>query len=286
MTPSACGAAAVPTQQSDVDGSAGAREARKAPGAGSSRSRYQLAEPCQLHPCEEHFTSSRGGVEASFTAARRDAAHRPAPRCAGMRQLGRASLSPPALRHHACSSTAFAALAAYRGRQAPCAAAVGSRARARACRDSPSTRPAGGARRACVARANASNGSKPPALKAPYNVLITGSTKGIGLALARRHLVAGDNVVVCSRSDDAVRAVSKALRDEFGAERVVGRPCNVGKAGDVASLAAFAQVWSAVDTPRHAPRHAPLNTHARRTRWAAWTYGSTTRAPTRTTTAR
>lgn len=34
----------------------------------------------------------------------------------------------------------------------------------------------------------------------PYNVLITGSTKGIGHALAREFLKAGDNVVICSRS--------------------------------------------------------------------------------------
>jgi len=34
----------------------------------------------------------------------------------------------------------------------------------------------------------------------PYNVLITGSTKGIGYALARKFLEAGDNVVICSRS--------------------------------------------------------------------------------------
>jgi hypothetical protein len=34
----------------------------------------------------------------------------------------------------------------------------------------------------------------------PLNVLITGSTKGVGLALAREFLRFGDNVVICSRS--------------------------------------------------------------------------------------
>ncbi|KAK9190459.1 hypothetical protein WN943_019064 [Citrus x changshan-huyou] len=34
----------------------------------------------------------------------------------------------------------------------------------------------------------------------PYNVLITGSTKGIGYALAKEFLKAGDNVIICSRS--------------------------------------------------------------------------------------
>ncbi|KAJ9563562.1 hypothetical protein OSB04_008722 [Centaurea solstitialis] len=34
----------------------------------------------------------------------------------------------------------------------------------------------------------------------PFNVLITGSTKGIGYALAKEFLKAGDNVLICSRS--------------------------------------------------------------------------------------
>ncbi|KAF7145775.1 hypothetical protein RHSIM_Rhsim04G0167800 [Rhododendron simsii] len=34
----------------------------------------------------------------------------------------------------------------------------------------------------------------------PYNVLITGSTKGIGYALAKEFVKAGDNVIICSRS--------------------------------------------------------------------------------------
>nr|AAT78834.1 putative short chain dehydrogenase (having alternative splicing products) [Oryza sativa Japonica Group] len=38
------------------------------------------------------------------------------------------------------------------------------------------------------------------AMVPPYNVLITGSTKGIGYALAKEFLKAGDNVVICSRS--------------------------------------------------------------------------------------
>ncbi|VFQ59775.1 unnamed protein product [Cuscuta campestris] len=34
----------------------------------------------------------------------------------------------------------------------------------------------------------------------PYNVLITGGSKGIGYALAKEFLKAGDNVLICSRS--------------------------------------------------------------------------------------
>jgi short-subunit dehydrogenase len=37
---------------------------------------------------------------------------------------------------------------------------------------------------------------------APFNAFITGSTKGIGLALAEEFLRNGDNVIICLRSED------------------------------------------------------------------------------------
>jgi chlorophyll(ide) b reductase len=52
---------------------------------------------------------------------------------------------------------------------------------------------------------------------------------------------AGDNVVVCSRTDDAVRAVIKELRDRYGRKRVTGNACNVCKEGDVTDLIRLAQ---------------------------------------------
>ncbi|KAF7052421.1 hypothetical protein CFC21_060517 [Triticum aestivum] len=54
----------------------------------------------------------------------------------------------------------------------------------------------------------------------PYNVLITGSTKGIGYALARKFLKAGDNVVICSRSAERVESVANDLKKEFGEQHV------------------------------------------------------------------
>ncbi|KAH7690061.1 Short-chain dehydrogenase/reductase SDR protein [Dioscorea alata] len=54
----------------------------------------------------------------------------------------------------------------------------------------------------------------------PFNVLITGSTKGIGLAFAKEFLKAGDNVVVCSRSAERVELTIKQLREEFGEKHV------------------------------------------------------------------
>eukprot|EP00892_Ulva_mutabilis_P002300 jgi/Ulvmu1/12070/UM083_0083.1 len=70
----------------------------------------------------------------------------------------------------------------------------------------------------------------------PYTVLITGSTKGVGLALAEEFLDAGDAVFICSRTDTSVRAVVSELSDRYGTDRVAGAACDVSKAADVKAL--------------------------------------------------
>ncbi|CAN1298251.1 Chlorophyll(ide) b reductase NOL, chloroplastic [Linum perenne] len=75
----------------------------------------------------------------------------------------------------------------------------------------------------------------------PYNVLITGSTKGIGYALAKGFLEAGDNVVICSRSAERVESAVQSLRKEFGEQHVWGTTCDVREGNDVKNLVAFAQ---------------------------------------------
>jgi chlorophyll(ide) b reductase len=52
---------------------------------------------------------------------------------------------------------------------------------------------------------------------------------------------AGDNVVICSRTDDAVRAVVKELRGRFGKKRVSGCASNVCKEADVTNLIKLAK---------------------------------------------
>eukprot|EP00887_Chlorella_sp_A99_P005832 scaffold1.g5832.t1 len=94
----------------------------------------------------------------------------------------------------------------------------------------------------------------------PYNVVITGSSKGIGRGLAEEFLKAGDNVVICSRDEArVVKAVEELsslasqssattsgyTTDESGGaanggRRVVGRAGNVARATDMAALADFA----------------------------------------------
>ena len=53
--------------------------------------------------------------------------------------------------------------------------------------------------------------------------LVTGSTKGIGLAIAEHMLEAGAKVVISSRTPDDVEAVAERL-----GENAVGFPCDVG----------------------------------------------------------
>ncbi len=59
------------------------------------------------------------------------------------------------------------------------------------------------------------------------NVVITGSTKGIGLGMAREFLARGHDVVVSSRRADAVAEVSGQLAEEFAGRTVAGQACDV-----------------------------------------------------------
>jgi chlorophyll(ide) b reductase len=74
---------------------------------------------------------------------------------------------------------------------------------------------------------------------APFKVVITGSTKGLGLELARGFLANGDEVVVTSRDETRVREAVDGLRKEFG-ERVSGVAADVSRAESVDALTAFA----------------------------------------------
>jgi NAD(P)-dependent dehydrogenase (short-subunit alcohol dehydrogenase family) len=76
--------------------------------------------------------------------------------------------------------------------------------------------------------------------------LITGSTKGIGLAIARRMAEHGARVVISSRKAERCQEVAAALRAE--GREAFAKPCNVGVAGDVKALVdAVLAHWQRID---------------------------------------
>ena len=69
--------------------------------------------------------------------------------------------------------------------------------------------------------------------------IVTGSTNGIGLAVAQRLVASGADVVVSSRTAKKVRAIAEQLSDQ-GPGRAVGIPCDVRDPDECASLVAGA----------------------------------------------
>lgn len=89
----------------------------------------------------------------------------------------------------------------------------------------------------------------------PRNIVITGSTRGLGKALAREFLLSGDRVVVASRSPESVQMTVKELQQSLEEglaaatgrsknnlvhAKVVGIACDVCEPNDVQKLADFA----------------------------------------------
>ncbi|OAY73494.1 putative chlorophyll(ide) b reductase NYC1, chloroplastic [Ananas comosus] len=89
----------------------------------------------------------------------------------------------------------------------------------------------------------------------PRNVVVTGSTRGLGKALAREFLLSGDRVVVASRSPESVNQTVEELRENIKEgllvakgkvrerlthAKVIGISCDVCKPEDVRRLASFA----------------------------------------------
>lgn len=80
------------------------------------------------------------------------------------------------------------------------------------------------------------------------SVVITGSSKGIGFGLAQEFLKRNYAVVVSSRSQADVNEVQKKFAHTFGADRVIGRACNVTDITQVQKLWDYAvQAFSKVD---------------------------------------
>ncbi|XP_024543970.1 chlorophyll(ide) b reductase NOL, chloroplastic-like isoform X2 [Selaginella moellendorffii] len=75
----------------------------------------------------------------------------------------------------------------------------------------------------------------------PYKVLITGASKGIGMALAEEFLRSGDNVMICSRREEHVNAALQSLSSEFGSQRSWGKACDVRDPKSIREMVEFAR---------------------------------------------
>lgn len=71
------------------------------------------------------------------------------------------------------------------------------------------------------------------------NAIITGGTRGIGLAIARGFLEAGANVTICSRKQENVDAALAEL--DTRAENIHGVAAHVGKAEDLERMVSSAE---------------------------------------------
>ena len=68
------------------------------------------------------------------------------------------------------------------------------------------------------------------------NVVITGSTQGIGFGLANEFLKRGHNMMISSRRPDAVDQVVAQLRSEYPDCTIVGRVCDVAEPAQIQNL--------------------------------------------------
>jgi NAD(P)-dependent dehydrogenase (short-subunit alcohol dehydrogenase family) len=81
--------------------------------------------------------------------------------------------------------------------------------------------------------------SRPQELRGTFDLtgrvaLVTGGTRGLGLAIARAFSAAGADLVVASRTADACADIAAELRS--GGGRALGHPCHVGRWDDLTLL--------------------------------------------------
>lgn len=67
------------------------------------------------------------------------------------------------------------------------------------------------------------------------SALVTGGTRGIGLAIARALLERGGRVFICARKKDEVDRTIKTLGESFG-DKIYGGVCDVSDAGQVRAM--------------------------------------------------
>ena len=81
----------------------------------------------------------------------------------------------------------------------------------------------------------------------PKHIVITGSTRGIGLGLARAFLALGHYVSISGRHRESVNAVSRKLQQEFNSDRVAGFVVDVTVPRSINQLWLKASLWKPID---------------------------------------
>lgn len=66
--------------------------------------------------------------------------------------------------------------------------------------------------------------------------LVTGGSSGLGLEIARRHLLAGDNVCILGRSKERLYQAEKELKSSGCAGQLLSMACNVATEEDVTCI--------------------------------------------------
>ncbi len=74
----------------------------------------------------------------------------------------------------------------------------------------------------------------------PLSVVVTGGTAGLGLAMARMFLLAGDRVVICGRDHNRLEAALRQLRDEVPGGELYGIACDVSLPGEAQAFVSYA----------------------------------------------
>src|SRR5436305_1927794 len=85
--------------------------------------------------------------------------------------------------------------------------------------------------------------------------VITGSTRGIGRAIAERMAEHGAKVVVSSRKQDVCDQVSKEINDRFGKGAAVAIAANISSKENLQNLVTESDRAVAAAAQRHARRH-------------------------------
>ncbi|AAM72376.1 MAG TPA: SDR family NAD(P)-dependent oxidoreductase [Chlorobaculum sp.] len=77
-------------------------------------------------------------------------------------------------------------------------------------------------------------------MRKSLGVVITGGSAGLGLAMAREFLRAGDRVVICSRRESNLKSALQMLGSDVPDRNVYGMVCDVSLPAQAADFAAFA----------------------------------------------